>query len=75
MKQEDQKRVLAFLRKVDQLRKDEQALEKAVKAREPGTVRQKQTDIMLGRMHIDRELPHMIIICTWHQLDLFEEKI
>lgn len=74
MTQQEQKKLLAFMRRVETWRKNEIALEKGIKSKDPGVIRSKQTDITLDRMHIDRELPNMIKICTWHQIDLFEKK-
>lgn len=74
MTKEDQKKILSFLRRVETFRKNDIALEKAIKEKSPGDIRAKQTAMTLDKMHIDRELPNMIKICLWHQIDLFEGK-
>lgn len=71
MTNDNQKKVLAFLNKIKDLRSTEIKLEKAVKAKEPAEVRKLSTDQTLLRMDIDAKIVDMIKICQWHQTELF----
>lgn len=71
MTSEEQKRLLAYLKKMAKWRDHRQKLEKAAKAKEPADVRKYQTEIQLDHMHLDHDLDEMIKICTWEQLKMF----
>lgn len=70
MDSKQQKKVLAFLRQIEHLRKTENLLEKHVKAGDAIDAAKQAREQTLTRMHIDRELPDCIKICMVEQLKL-----
>lgn len=65
-----QKKMLTFLHKIEEWRKKEVELEKAMKGKESMKANRLSLDITLLKMAVDRELPDMIKCCKWTQLKL-----
>lgn len=72
MTQEDQKKILAFIKLVEKLRDIDQKLDKAMKNHQPALVRQYTNEGTVVKMHIDAELPVIKSILSVIQTNLFE---
>jgi hypothetical protein len=70
MTREQEKTLLAFLRKIEALRKHQLQAEALAKKKEVNAATRHDIDARMILMHIDKELPDMIKLCLFHQTKL-----